>query len=131
MKTLLTILLSSSLAFGVVASTKTINVKAKGISDASKGNYKFVFTNAPTGAYTYIIKNFSKGDIIDLPTPEIGSYSNFSNVDLVDGKVQVGWHNGSNGTQTKIVLYGLTVEQDIGMQGTTDLNAVFGAGTLR
>lgn len=101
--------------------TSSVAVSAAGSSDASTGNIQF---NITAGNYTYTIANFAKGDVLHFPA---GQTPTLNNVNYTDGSVDVQYESG--GTTTHIVLTGLTLSQDA-VLGFSDLNTVFGAGTV-
>ena len=71
------------------------------------------------------ISNFKATDHLSFVNNDIVSVSNTS---YTDGNVTLQY--ASAGQTAKVVLIGLSAAQDGGLNILTDLNTVFGAGTL-
>ena len=90
--------------------------------DGSAGRVTF---NVSAGSFSVNINNFKATDKLGFVNNNIVSVSNTS---YTDGSVT--FQYSSAGQTAKVVLVGLSAVQDAGLNTVTDLNNVFGAGTL-
>jgi Ca2+-binding RTX toxin-like protein len=114
--------LSGSDFVGFVA-PPTIAVSAAGTSDASTANNTYTVT---AGTYTYTISGFGSGDKIDFPDGIVDPTVN--NSSFTDGSIDIQW--APPGSVVTITLTGLTSTQDTSLFSVSDVNTLFGAGTI-
>ena len=101
----------------------TINVDGTQASvSGSAGNVAFVIA---AGNFTETITGFRSGDTLSFADNTLISVSNTS---YTDGNVTLAYASG--GKVANVVLTGLTASQDASINFGSDLNTVFGAGTL-
>ena len=110
-------------AVSIPGFTTTVNVDGSQITlDGSAGNTSFVV--AP-GTFNVTISGFKATDHISFANNSLVSVSNPS---YTDGSVTLQYSSG--GQTEKVILIGLSGVQDAGINSATDLNTVFGTGTL-
>lgn len=121
---------------GTDTATATVTVAAAGGSttkavdattaaaalSAAGSNVTYTIAQA---TYTQEITNFAAGDVLDFPA---GNTPTVNNTSYTDGIVDVVFANA--GTVTTIHLTGLAAATDIALNGVTDFNTLFGAGTI-
>ena len=101
----------------------TINVDGTQASvSGSAGNVAFVVV---AGSFTETITGFRSGDTLSFVDNTLISVSNTS---YTDGNVTLAYASG--GKVANVVLTGLTASQDASINFGSDLNTVFGTGTL-
>ena len=101
----------------------TINVDGTQASvSGSAGNLAFVIA---AGNFTETISGFRSGDTLSFVDNTLISVSNTS---YTDGNVTLTYASG--GKVANVVLTGLTASQDASINFGSDLNTVFGTGTL-
>ena len=81
--------------------------------------------NFTAGTYTYSIAGFGDGDVLSFPAGEVASIFNES---YTDGKVLV--TKVSNSQTITVELTGLSAADDVKLNFISDLNTVFGTGTI-
>ena len=101
----------------------TVNVDGTQTTlDGSGGKTSFVV--AP-GTFNVTISGFKATDHISFANNSLVSVSNTS---YTDGSVTLQYSSG--GQTEKVILIGLSGVQDAAINSATDLNTVFGTGTL-
>jgi len=101
------------------------SITGAGTSNAATGDT--TFTLGPiTSSYTHTIAGFGAGDKIVGPAGVLASVADQTS--FTDGSLSLQYASGGN--IVKITLTGLTAAQDGGVFGPSDLNTVFGAGTV-
>ncbi|NDD14966.1 MAG: hypothetical protein EB072_20620, partial [Betaproteobacteria bacterium] len=99
-------------------------ITGAGSFNASTGDITFNLASI-TSTYSYAITGFGAGDSLVGPT---GISPSITNDSFADGVIELGF--ASSGNLVKITLTGLTASQDGAIFGASDINTVFGAGTL-
>lgn len=90
--------------------------------DASTAAVTFT---APNSGNTYYISGFAAGDKIDFPATNTPTVVNTS---YTDGNVTLQFADA--GVTSLVILTGLTNAQDMALNSVTDVNTVYGAGTI-
>ena len=106
----------------VFTSGGLVAVSATGASSAAGGDVTYTLA---MGNYAYSISGFGSGDKIVSPA---GVPSSLLNNSYTDGAVTI--QSASAGQMVQITLTGLSNAQDAALNSLSDLNAVFGVGTL-
>lgn len=127
----LSTLASFDAAFGTGTIIYAANVSiASAGSNADSSSVKTKYTVATPSAsttYVYTISGFGMGDKIEFPntnTPTV------INTNLGDGNIILQYADGKTGTTLQIVLSGIGAINDAAIGGISDMNKVFGDGTV-
>jgi len=112
---------ATSLKIPGFATTITVDGTQKSL-DGSAGQVTFVVS---AGTFSVNISNFKATDHLSFVNNDAVSVSNTS---YTDGNVTLQY--ASAGQTANVVLTGLSPVEDAGLNWVTDLNSVFGSGTL-
>jgi hypothetical protein len=108
-------------------SYKLVVIATDGSIDITNENLPTVFVVTQSdSSFQYRVKGFKSGDRIVSQLSVPGSISNQES--FADGSLSLQCASGGN--IVKITLTGLTAAQDRAVFGPSDLNTVFGAGTV-